>query len=579
MKIPLLIGFAVVLLFMAGCRGSGETQKEDFRATAREPHALEVAKAHRVPDLLNLEEARKKSEQRLESGPLPEATDLPVEARPFEGVKVVRQEFVRPLPADVGPEVKKLARTALTFDPEEPEPATGFRLQKVGRELLELEAYDALDIIIQTLREKRLLAQDGTLLLGHLYTHLIPAIDETSITKFESWYQASPNSPAARYCLARAYTTWAWGARGGGWASEVTERGWKLFSERLKKAQELLNGFDESIGDPYPFALLITVGMGLGSPHEEVRANLDKAVAIAPYSSFSGYLNYDYYLFPRWHGSTEERSKFIEESVESTQAELGQGLYALFCEQSDELEVDKERVLQGYERLLADNPASFHYFDGCAEMTLKLQGPGALQALYQKVLDGELKLPLTEGDKLRLKHKLQREFDELKPPQSALKAGDAAKMLGANLGMTVQELESLLGKPSSTVASGKHQQQYFYQRSDFNYGFSIDNETGKLVSMAGPTAEVDGKSVRAGMSYLELEEAIGPPNEIRSSGDDGPRASYYLVYETSAMTVIWRAQNEKIFMFSIREDFRAPLVASPPVTLEEWKSTWKEPER
>ena len=169
---------------MAGCRGSGETQKEDFRATAREPHALEVAKAHRVPDLLNLEEARKKSEQRLESGPLPEATDLPVEARPFEGVKVVRQEFVRPLPADVGPEVKKLARTALTFDPEEPEPATGFRLQKVGRELLELEAYDALDIIIQTLREKRLLAQDGTLLLGHLYTHLIPAIDETSITKF-----------------------------------------------------------------------------------------------------------------------------------------------------------------------------------------------------------------------------------------------------------------------------------------------------------------------------------------------------------------------------------------------------------
>ena len=536
-----------------------------------------MKKAPRAPDLIELREAREIWKKRAEL-PLPKARDLEVGSRPFEGEHPVRQKFLRPLPGGTAPEVVRLAEMALTFDPEEPGPVTALRLGECAQTLLQREAFEVLNIVTDTLREKRLLAQDGTLLLGHFYHSLTPQFNlklKATVSSCERWFEASPNSLAARYTLARVYTDWAWEARGEGWAKDVTQEGWKLFAERLNKAQRLLLEVEESSGDPYPFSLRITIGMGLGLPRDEVKGFLDKAMAIEPCHAFEAYRAYDYYLFPRWHGTTEERAEFIEEAVAATEAKLGQGLYAILTEQPDELKVDKERRLKGYQDLLAANPASFHYFTESAELTLLLQGPEAVHGLYQKVMDGKFKLPLSEGDKLRLKHRLQKEFAGQSPPAATPSKEERATMLGTSLGMSRKAVEARLGPPGQSNQYGAKGTELHYNRGGANHSLIVDNESQTVVSMAGASVEVRGKTVHRGMTYSELEQALGPPTEVRKPKLVSPNGSFFLLYEPFGLVVDWRLKNEKVFSFSMRDDVRASLDSLPPVTMEEWKSTWK----
>src|SRR5262249_52980489 len=49
-----------------------------------------------------------------------------------------------------------------------------------------------------------------------------------------------PDSSVALTFKGKYHITWAWEARGGGWANTVTQDGWKLMRERLAVAQEAL---------------------------------------------------------------------------------------------------------------------------------------------------------------------------------------------------------------------------------------------------------------------------------------------------------------------------------------------------
>src|SRR5256885_14723409 len=55
---------------------------------------------------------------------------------------------------------------------------------------------------------------------------------------------SKPRSITAHVAHADFLTDYAWHARGSGFANTVTKEGWRLFSERLAKAQQLL---DESV--------------------------------------------------------------------------------------------------------------------------------------------------------------------------------------------------------------------------------------------------------------------------------------------------------------------------------------------
>lgn len=98
----------------------------------------------------------------------------------------------------------------------------------------------------------------------------------------------------------------AWQARGGGWASEVTEEGWKGFAKHMEAARDHLNeAWNLNPGWPESATEMITVAMaGHAHDQESPREWFDRAVA-AQLDYKPAYTAYMWSLMPRWGGSHE----------------------------------------------------------------------------------------------------------------------------------------------------------------------------------------------------------------------------------------------------------------------------------
>ena len=103
---------------------------------------------------------------------------------------------------------------------------------------------------------------------------------------------------------------YAWDARGGGWASTVTEEGWKLFGERLRRAKldlEKALEMEPTCWDASRELIVVATGMSL--PREYAEARLQEAVAHCP-TDYMARDNMAWSLQPRWGGSIEELLEF-----------------------------------------------------------------------------------------------------------------------------------------------------------------------------------------------------------------------------------------------------------------------------
>lgn len=96
----------------------------------------------------------------------------------------------------------------------------------------------------------------------------------------------------------------AWKARGCGWASDVTEEGWKGFSEHIAAARDCyVKAWEAAPRRPEAATQMITIAMAGGeSPVSEMRLWFDRAVE-AQFDYKPAYRNVLFGLLPRWHGS------------------------------------------------------------------------------------------------------------------------------------------------------------------------------------------------------------------------------------------------------------------------------------
>lgn len=108
----------------------------------------------------------------------------------------------------------------------------------------------------------------------------------------------------------------AWNARGSGWASEVSEAGWKGFEANLLQARaHLAEAWKLRPDLPYPASTMISVAMGgAGAPGESVRTWFDRAVA-AQMDYSDAYVSLKWALRPRWGGSHEAMLHLGEECL------------------------------------------------------------------------------------------------------------------------------------------------------------------------------------------------------------------------------------------------------------------------
>lgn len=110
----------------------------------------------------------------------------------------------------------------------------------------------------------------------------------------------------------------AWDSRGSGWASTVTEEGWKGFHQHLALARKhLVAAWQAKPDQPHAAAQMIVVVMGDGAKHgENERLWFDRATA-ACVDYESAYTRYRQALLPRWGGSYETMLAFGAACVDS----------------------------------------------------------------------------------------------------------------------------------------------------------------------------------------------------------------------------------------------------------------------
>lgn len=140
------------------------------------------------------------------------------------------------------------------------------------------------------------------------------------------------------YGLGAFFTSWAWTARGNGFAETVTEQGWRVFKERLDLAQKVLEPAVEKFpNDPALPTEMITVELGQGQETGRMDLYFQRAIKANP-DFFRAYSKKMWYLEPRWYGSTEEVLNFGAECIKTKNWDskipmvMIEGIEALNCE-------------------------------------------------------------------------------------------------------------------------------------------------------------------------------------------------------------------------------------------------------
>jgi len=131
----------------------------------------------------------------------------------------------------------------------------------------------------------------------------------------KKWNAAYPESATARIALATAYLSFAWVARGGGYADTVSRSGWEQFGDRIALAKAtLLEAAQLKEKCPYWYGAMQNVALAEGWDKAQARELFDQATAFEP-TYYHYYRDYAKFLLPKWYGEEGETQVFAEETA------------------------------------------------------------------------------------------------------------------------------------------------------------------------------------------------------------------------------------------------------------------------
>jgi hypothetical protein len=208
-----------------------------------------------------------------------------------------------------------------------------FRRQMATALLTRFKAgdYATLDQLADQWRRERAQFRGGVWKIAAFYRSFGPGSVvgmEEFLVRLEEWKAACPDSITPRLIHASWMTSHAWDARGGGWASTVTEEGWKLFRERLALARDELAELAPRRNEcPMWYAIMQTVALGQGWPRDQYEKLYEAAVRREPeYITF--HLQKVEFLKPKWHGREGEWVEFANSLLDRFPGGVGEELYA-----------------------------------------------------------------------------------------------------------------------------------------------------------------------------------------------------------------------------------------------------------
>ncbi len=269
---------------------------------------------------------------------------------------------------------ERRAATADMLRPVVPaEKTERLEFERQMRQLLAQGEYDRLQAVADSLRTNRsrfgddfygLLAWANSFdLHGTSYAN-DPETWNSLRRAVDAWRRARPASPLPDVVLAHVMVNRAWQARGGGWASSVSDSGASEFDRNMRFAHEALDhaaGKGPRTLEWYFAAQRVAVGEGWSSEDAEKLFREAQAQDSTCESIYAMRVNY---LLPRWYGDEGEWETWLANAVAPLPREEADRIYARVCgylgtyhrNLYDETGASWPRARQGYLVLLKRHP-------------------------------------------------------------------------------------------------------------------------------------------------------------------------------------------------------------------------------
>jgi hypothetical protein len=308
-----------------------------------------------------------------------------------------------------------------------------FAFRAKARTYFKASDFRGLESMVAEIRSGPPLFANGSWRLAQFYVALDPSrkdadnVWQQHEVTLEAWEKAFPESNTARIAHARFLISYAWQARGAGFANTVTEAGWKLFGERLNAAEKILAEAREMPPrDPMWWREELTLALGQGWSRTQ-----EASVFAEAKKNFPQFYLYDtghaYYLLPRWYGEEGDWEKSAEEEMQKPEGLGAEGYARVVFHLMDyygnifrESHASWPKTREGFEQMRKKYPASLYdltmfYRLACLagdrelaqELFKELNGyvvPGTPPDLYQLFKNWTLTGQPSEGVSL-LKHR------------------------------------------------------------------------------------------------------------------------------------------------------------------------------
>ena len=210
-------------------------------------------------------------------------------------------------------------------------------------QLFEKGDWVALDEFVDHCRDEKLVLTCGEPKLMAVYKGLDISnhVEKTDpdkkwqawLKKLNEWEEANPKSITLPAVKIEFWTSYAWLARGSGYANTVEKEGWELFNERLDEAKTIYEQYALPLGEKrYPcpgfYEATMTVALGQGWTREDVDEKLLTPIIEIYPDYIDGYRSFSSRLKPQWGGKVGDDYRFYQSLVDRIGGPLGKELYA-----------------------------------------------------------------------------------------------------------------------------------------------------------------------------------------------------------------------------------------------------------
>lgn len=150
---------------------------------------------------------------------------------------------------------------------------------------------------------------------------------QTHIALLRQWQAARPKSLFARIALGDVLVSYAWKARGAGFAPTVTDAGAERFTQRLNDAKSVLTDVTVPLRqDPHWYCVMIDLARGLGWSTSEVVDLAARGSEAEPQYQYM-YSAVTRYLTPRWYGEPGDWERFADWIAQRIGGREGSAIY------------------------------------------------------------------------------------------------------------------------------------------------------------------------------------------------------------------------------------------------------------